>query len=536
MAPPQLPSLEPSPEDQQAGYRWERAHRLPEAVESYIAAGAYADAARVLNHLGWFYEAGLVLLLYLPPEEIHVSQLEGERKKVCLDASVCFARSGARVEAVGLLVSLGEHHKAANLLIRAGLRTEAVAAMRGESVEGSPWSMGYVSPLMSKSDVLARIQELAHGQNPLYESVVQGAPETLDPFETFGPAVSVGEADALAATPSPGAPSSSASEVSDITADLAAPSLSETVPFDTGPGPYVPGPVEVPHRHAGYDDPDADHFVGPGTRIRDRYVIEAQIGAGGMATVYRVMDEELNERVALKLFRVVTADPVRLRRFKREMKINRMLQHPNVVQTFEYGSWSGARYITMELLEGAELWEHLRRHNLDLGERIRLLMQVCDGLGYAHSQGIVHRDVKPSNLFVIENGRVKVMDFGIAKAIDSSEISITGVRVGTPRYMSPEQIQGGQPVGPTADLYSLGAVMYEAMTGRAPFEDQELLPLLLNHLSEEPPPPSAYNADLPPVIDEICMRLLAKNPAERYPDCAATKSALLRAYVMSERR
>ena len=110
------------------------------------------------------------------------------------------------------------------------------------------------------------------------------------------------------------------------------------------------------------------------------------------------------------------------------------------------------------------------------------------------------------------------------------------MRVGTPRYMSPEQIQGGQPVGPTADLYSLGAVMYEAMTGRAPFEDQELLPLLLNHLSEEPSPPSAYNADLPPVIDEICMRLLAKNPAERYPDCAATKSALLRAYVMSERR
>ncbi len=536
MALPQLPSLEPSLVDQQAGYRWERANRLPEAVECYIVGGAYADAARVLNHLGWFYEAGLALLLYLPPDEVPVAELDSERKKVCLDASVCFARSGARVEAVGLLVSFGEHHKAANLLIRAGLRKEAVAAMRAEPIEGSPWPVGYVSPLMSQSEVLARIQELASEQNPRYEPVVHGAPATLDPFELVGPAVSVGEADVLAATPSPGDQRSYTRAASDITADFAAPLFTETMPFATDPGSYVPEPVEAPQHQNGYDDPDAEHYVRPGTRIRDRYVVEAQIGAGGMATVYRVLDEELNERVALKLFRLVTADPDRLRRFKREMKINRMLQHPNIVQTLEYGSWAGARYITMELLEGAELWEHLRRHNLDLGERLRLLMQVCDGLGYAHSQGIIHRDVKPSNLFVIGQNKIKVMDFGIAKAIDSSEISITGVRMGTPRYMSPEQIQGGQPVGLAADLYSLGAVMYEAMTGRAPFEDQALLPLLLNHLSEEPLPPSAYNADLPPVIDEICMRLLAKDPAERYADCAVTKSALLRAYVMSERR
>lgn len=442
------------------------------------------------------------MLLYLPAGETHVGRLESERKKVCLDAAVCFARAGARLEAVGLLVAFGEHHKAANLLIRANMRKEAVAAMRGEPIDGSPWPEGYVSPLMSEDDMVRRVQDLAFEVDPDYEPVVQSKKSTLDPFE---PGLWVSEDD-----------------------------FESDVQFASEPDTY-PEPPSTAELDA--LDRDLEYLVGPGTVIRDRYVIEEEIGAGGMATVYRVLDRELNERIALKLFRVVTPDPVRLRRFKREMKINRMLQHPNIVTTFEYGSWSGARFITMELLEGLELWDYVRKHRLDIGERLRLLMQVCDGLGYAHEQGIVHRDVKPSNLFVAEPGRrVKVMDFGIAKAVDSSRISITGVRVGTPRYMSPEQIQGGQQVGPAADLYSLGAVMYEAMTGKAPFEDQELLPLLLNHLSEEPPAPSVLNPDLPPVIDEICLRLLSKNPRERYTDCAAAKSALLRAYVMAERR
>jgi hypothetical protein len=504
-----FPPLDASPGDQQAGFRWERAHRLPEAAECYIAGGAFTEAARVLSHLGWFYEAGAALLLYLPAREVHIGRLDRERKKLCLDAAVCFARAGARLEAVGLLVSFGEHHKAANLLIRAGMRKEAVAAMRGEPVEGSPWPEDHVSPLMSADDVLRRVQSAAQEHNPNYEPVIRGEEATLDPFVSqvvIPSRASLGRADALE---------------------------------ETGPSP-PPLPPELPEPPLAPRDGDPNepsHFVGPGTEIRERYVIDREIGVGGMATVYRALDRELNEHVALKMFRVVVPDPVRLRRFQREMKINRRLRHPNIVETYEYGSWGGARFITMELLEGLELWDYLRKYRLDVGERIRLLMQVCDGLGYAHDQGIVHRDIKPSNLFVCDEGRrVKVMDFGIAKAVDSSAISITGVRVGTPRYMSPEQIQGGQQVGPAADLYSLGAVMYEAMTGRAPFEDQELLPLLLNHLSEEPVPPSKLNPDLPPEIDDICLRLLAKNPRERFVDCVATKSALLRAYVMSERR
>lgn len=498
-------------EERDAGVQWERASRLPEAVECYLAVGSYTDAARVLSHLGWFYEAGAALLLYLPPEEQHIDGIDPERRQLCLDAAVCFARAGARLEAVGILVSFGEHQKAANLLIRAGLRHEAVAAMRGEPVDGSPWPEAHVSHLMPAEDVLRRVQSAAGAENPDYEPVVPGLASTPDPFVSHRPRASHGQADSLRATA--------------LTPSLE-PQLAAARPLFS---PDAAVPVAVPTEPSVY--------VGPGTVINDRYVVEKEIGAGGMATVYRALDKELNERVALKMFRVVVADPVRLRRFQREMKINRRLRHPNVVETYEYGTWGGSRFITMELLEGMELWEYLRQHRLDIGERIRLLMQICDGLGYAHDQGIVHRDIKPSNLFVCDQGRkVKVMDFGIAKAVDSSEISITGVRVGTPRYMSPEQIQGGQPVGPAADLYSFGAVMYESMTGRAPFEDQELLPLLLNHLSEEPVPPSQINPALPAEIDEICLRLLAKNPRERFMDCGATKSALLRAYVMSERR
>lgn len=522
----ELTSSDDSLDDQQAGFRWEQANRLPESVECYLAVGEYADAARVLSHLGWFYEAGATLLLYLPSDEVDVDRVDSERRKFCLDAAVCFARAGARFEAVGLLVSFGENQKASNLLIRAGLREEAVSAMRGEPVEGSPWPEARVSPLMSVEQVLRRVQSAAADQNPAYEPIVEGARALPGPSLESLPWASHGEASSLrdAGLTPPSEPPLATDEY------LSAPEEEDLPP----PNPSYPTPIPVPMDSMAQE---AIGYFGPGTLIRERYVIEQEIGVGGMATVYRALDKELNERVALKMFRVVVADPVRLRRFRREMKINRRLRHPNVVETYEYGTWGGARFITMELLHGMELWEHLRQNRLDIGERIRLLMQICDGLGYAHDEGIVHRDIKPSNLFVCDEGRkVKVMDFGIAKAIDSSEISITGVRVGTPRYMSPEQIQGSGTIGPAADLYSFGAVMYESMTGRAPFEDQELLPLLLNHLSEEPVPPSKVNPALPPEIDEICMRLLAKNPRERFVDCGAVKSALLRAYVMSERR
>ncbi len=283
--------------------------------------------------------------------------------------------------------------------------------------------------------------------------------------------------------------------------------------------------------------PEETLFLTPGTVLRDRYRVEELVGEGGMATVFRAWDLELSESVALKVFLSVVANASLLRRFRREMKINRRLNHPNIVRTHEFGTWRGARYITMELLQGQELWEYVRDHRPGPLQLLELLMQVCDGLGHAHEAGIVHRDLKPSNLFVTDGGRrLKLMDFGIAKATDSSQISVTGVRVGTPRYMSPEQIQTGGTIGVAADLYGVGAVMYETFAGRPVFEDSDLLPLLLNHLTEEPLPPSAHVPGLAPEIDVICLKLLQKDPADRYQSCAELRQALEHAHEMVRRR
>jgi hypothetical protein len=157
----------------QRGVEYEGARRLPEAAECYLLAGSYSDAARVLNHLGWFYEAGLSLLLYLPPGESVVLRLPSELRRTCLDASVCFARAGARPEVVALLTSLGERTKAANLLVRAGLRQRAAALMRGDHSADSPWRPGVIGPLATRTGVLRRVQALALRSDPSYQPILQ---------------------------------------------------------------------------------------------------------------------------------------------------------------------------------------------------------------------------------------------------------------------------------------------------------------------------------------------------------------------------
>jgi serine/threonine protein kinase len=278
--------------------------------------------------------------------------------------------------------------------------------------------------------------------------------------------------------------------------------------------------------------------IGEGSVIADRYRIDAFIGQGGMGTVYRATDMELEEVVAIKVFQQVVQNTKGLERFRREMKLSRKLIHPNVVRIYEFGTWRGARYITMELLSGLDLEEYLKSEGgtLPTAQALSLMMQCCDGLIAAHKQGVVHRDIKPQNLFVVENGkRIKIMDFGIAKVSNGTSISITGVRVGTPRYMSPEQIQGGGQVGPPADLYALGGVMYELFTGSPVFDEEELVPLLLNHMTEEPVPPSERNPGLSAEIEHIILRLLQKDPENRYRDAAELKRELLSAYVQAER-
>ena len=264
----------------------------------------------------------------------------------------------------------------------------------------------------------------------------------------------------------------------------------------------------------------------PGTVVADRYRIDGEIGRGGMATVYRAQDLELSEQVALKLFRPVAHDDQGLARFRQELKVSRRLVHANITRFYDIGVYAGHRYISMELLVGHSL-EDLSGSPWTLRRGLDTLVQICEGLGYAHSQGVIHRDIKPANLFLTAAGIAKIMDFGIARERERPAAGVTraGLILGTPEYLSPEQI-GGQPASEASDLYALGVVAYEMFAGRKPFEHDQLLPLLQMHVHEEPVPPSRHRAGLTPAVEAVILKLLRKQPSERYPGARALGEAL----------
>jgi len=271
-----------------------------------------------------------------------------------------------------------------------------------------------------------------------------------------------------------------------------------------------------------------------GTLVADRYEIGAKLGQGGMGVVYRVRDSMLDEDVAMKLF--FKAGMSDLARFKEELKICRRLSHPNVLRTFEFGAWGGAHFLTMELLDGCDLDALLEATgSLPLQGGIRLMMQACDGLGAAHRLGIIHRDVKPQNLFVSADGnRLKIMDFGIAKSQRSSvSLTTTGELVGSPAYIAPERIRGDADVTVSGDLYALGVVMYQTFTGRLPFRGQNVAAMLMQHLEATPDRPSSLNPKVTPELEDVILRLLAKDPEARHAHARAVKSALEHAWRLT---
>jgi serine/threonine-protein kinase len=195
---------------------------------------------------------------------------------------------------------------------------------------------------------------------------------------------------------------------------------------------------------------------------------------------------------------------------------------------FDIGIHEGRRYITMELLKGNEL-RHLLRKALPIDQALGYLIQACAGLQAAHDQGIVHRDVKPANLFVTDEGVVKVMDFGIARVEGAPrELTRTGIVAGTPGYMAPEQIRDSSKVTPATDIYSLGVVAYRALTGVMPFIHEDAIPLLMMHLEHRPPPLREHNPFIPAQLDQAILRCLAKSPGDRWPSCNALAAELER--------
>ena len=267
-----------------------------------------------------------------------------------------------------------------------------------------------------------------------------------------------------------------------------------------------------------------------GDVIAKRYRVDGELGAGGMAVVYRVTDLELEEEVALKLFARSPEDDRSVARFKQEMRIARRLSHPNIVRTFEFGTWRGASFLTMELLTGHDLDKLMEKKGgaLPPALAMRLFGQALDGLGAAHALGVIHRDIKPANLFVSEDERtLKVMDFGIAKFADAtSGHTATGSVVGTPAFIAPERLRGIDDNGVASDLYAMGVVMYQALTGALPFGGTDVAQLFMQILEKTPTKPSQLDPDLSSRIDEVIMTLIAKNPGERYGSCADARKAV----------
>ncbi|HEX4838094.1 MAG TPA: protein kinase, partial [Solirubrobacteraceae bacterium] len=257
-------------------------------------------------------------------------------------------------------------------------------------------------------------------------------------------------------------------------------------------------------------------MVETGTVIDGRYRVSARLGSGGMADVYLAHDTLLGRQVALKLLHHRFAeDQEFVERFRREASSAAGLSHPNVVAVFDRGEWDGTYYIAMEYLPGRSLKAVVREHGpLSPQDATDIVVQILLATRFAHKRGIIHRDIKPHNVILDEEGRAKVTDFGIARA-GASDMTMTGSIMGTAQYLSPEQAQG-HAVRETSDLYAVGVVLYELLTGSVPFEGESAVTVALKQVSVEPTPPSERNPEVGPALDAVVMRALAKDPSARF--------------------
>ena len=258
-------------------------------------------------------------------------------------------------------------------------------------------------------------------------------------------------------------------------------------------------------------------MIAEGTLIDGRYRVVGKIGAGGMADVYRAEDTHLGRHVALKLLHARFAqDREFVERFRREASAAAGLQHPNVVGVYDRGEFGGTYYIAMEYCEGRSLKDVVARTALAPERAIAIAKQILVAARFAHRRNVIHRDLKPHNVILDDEDNVKVADFGIARA-GASDITEVGAIMGTAQYLSPEQAQG-RPVTEASDLYSIGIVLFEMLTGRAPFDGDSAVAVALKHVNQEPPSPREFVPELPPELEAVVLKALAKDPAHRYRD------------------
>jgi serine/threonine-protein kinase len=263
--------------------------------------------------------------------------------------------------------------------------------------------------------------------------------------------------------------------------------------------------------------------------VGERYRVEARIGSGGMAEVYRGFDPVLNRTVAIKvLLPQFARDAGFVARFRREAQAAARLNHPAIVSVYDTGTDEDTQYIVMEFVEGRTLHDFLASGGrLDVLKAVELTERIAEAVAAAHAQGVIHRDIKPANIMVTREGAVKVMDFGIARIESSETAPQTSAVLGTASYLSPEQAQG-LPIDARTDIYSLGAVLYELLCGRPPFTGDSPVAIAYKHVNETPPRPSQLNPEVPPELDAVVMKALAKNPANRYASAKELRDDLER--------
>jgi serine/threonine-protein kinase len=523
--------MSPTPSLVERGRQAEASGQLDVAYASYRRANLPAEAARVAARAGWFAEAA----------ESYA------RAGMYYDSAVCFCRVERHEDALAMLVRVprdhGTYRRAARLTIRLSESRGAIDLPRDHFLsryfaagvseasdldafdraarlyerQGDLETAHRLLSVVSDArpdfrDVSVRRQRIEHTLAKLSSLDVEHAREAVD-FMKGGsgskPASAAVAMPSLAELPDlPPVPRALRATVSSVAGVAAGGPRSTSARLPTH-GEASPGPSN--------DAPcDALSLV-QGCVLAGRYTIERKIGQGGMAAVYRARDGELDELVALKAFQ--SEDPQLVARFRQEVTLSRQIAHPNVVRLHDIGTHGALRFMTMELLEGRSL-DALTGRPIAPQVVVELLLQAVTGLGAAHARGIVHRDIKPANFFLADDGTVKLMDFGIAKR-QSPQAGLTaaGFLAGTPHYMAPEQIDNFSKATPLSDLYAIGVMAFELLTGRVPFEHEDLMALLMMHLRAPVPSVRALVSDVPPELDVLVGSLLAKDPAARPQSC-----------------
>jgi serine/threonine-protein kinase len=385
------------------------------------------------------------------------------------------------------------------------LAPSAPPAVQGHAVP-PPYPGGFAPPAYGA---------VAPGAGPaVYPGASPAAYPAATPAAAYpaaSPAAAYPAAAYPAASPSPSPPGAMYSPGPAYAPAAPAPAPAVPTPAPVAPAPAAPAPAPAPAAEAA--------VLGEGGLVAGRYRLEKKIGQGGMASVYRARDLELEETLAIKFFAPAAQDDQMLSRFKSEVTLSRQLNHPNIIRLYDIGTYGTYKFITMELLEGSDLHHVMGERPMDFRLALDYLIQACGALQLVHDRGVIHRDIKPDNFFVTREGVLKVMDFGIAKRPFQKGVTVAGMIAGTPEYMAPEQVNDFSSVSHLADIYALGIIAYRMFTGTLPFVHAELMPLLVMHVTERPEPPRKRNPAIPAALEALVLKLLEKLPAKRPQSC-----------------